>query len=315
LAAFRPTRPPPGRLLRLGVVLDARNPAARLVEISRMCDRVGIGVIWAEGWSTLSLVAATIERASLGAVLTTGADLRALPATALGRPEAGWGAGMGRGPEVGRGPDVPDAEVERLELTVRDPSPSSLEAVREALGGNVAGRLRPRLAVELGAGADPVPWLGVADDVLLGPGAIEEVTLAAVSLRQVAAEAGRDPATLGVAARLPVSIGRTVAEAQARWEADPVLAALGSPRDGAIFGTLEQCHERVIALAHAGVTDLRCVLPNTADVHDGIAQLTAMTIGTVDKLVPGAPRSPAPPPPPGWGGRPRFPTGSPSRPR
>ena len=302
MAAFRPTRPPPGRLLRLGVVLDTRNPPARLVEISRMCDRVGIGAIWADGWPTLSLVAATVEHASLGVALPAGADLRALPASAL------------RDPEPGRGDPEPrrDPEPGRLELTVGDPSPSSLEAVREALGGTVAGRLRPRLAVALGDGADPVPWLGVADDVLLGPGTVEEVTAAAVSLRQVAAGAGRDPATLGVAARLPVSIGRTVAEAQARWEADPALAALGSPPDAAIFGTLEQCHERVIALAHAGVTDLRCVLPNTDDVHDGIAQLTAMTIGTVDKLVPGAPRSPAPPPPPGWGGRPRFPTGSPS---
>ena len=60
------------------------------------------------------------------------------------------------------------------------------------------------------------------------------------------------------------------------------------------------------ALAHAGVTDLRCVLPNAPDVHDVIAQVTAMTVGTVEKLAPGAPRSPAPPPPEGWGGRSRF---------
>jgi hypothetical protein len=79
-----------------------------------------------------------------------------------------------------------------------------------------------------------------------------------------------------------------------------------------VFGTLEQCHERVIALAHAGVTDLRCVLPNAADVHDVIAQVTAMSIGTVDQLAPGSPRSPAPPPPEGWGGRPRFPSDPPA---
>jgi hypothetical protein len=78
-----------------------------------------------------------------------------------------------------------------------------------------------------------------------------------------------------------------------------------------VFGTLEQCHERVITLAHAGVTDLRCVLPNAPDVHDVIAQATAMTVGTVAKLAPGAPRSPAPPPPEGWGGRSRFPRPSP----
>ena len=89
--------------------------------------------------------------------------------------------------------------------------------------------------------------------------------------------------------------------------AEPAFAALGPPTLAGVFGTLEQCHERVIALAHAGVTDLRCVLPNAPDIHDVIAQATAMTVGTVAKLAPGAPRSPAPPPPEGWGGRSRFP--------
>ena len=73
--------------------------------------------------------------------------------------------------------------------------------------------------------------------------------------------------------------------------------------DIGIFGTLEQCQERVQELAHAGVTDLRCVVPNSADVHDVIAQLTAIAVGTVDVFVPGAPRSKAPEPPPSWGGR------------
>jgi alkanesulfonate monooxygenase SsuD/methylene tetrahydromethanopterin reductase-like flavin-dependent oxidoreductase (luciferase family) len=129
----------------------------------------------------------------------------------------------------------------------------------------------------------------------------------ASALRAAFGRAGRDPASLGVAVRLPVSIGRTVAEATARWDAEPAFAALGPPARAGVFGTLEQCHERVIALAHAGVTDLRCVLPNAPDVHDVIAQATAMTVGTVAKLVPGAPRSEPPPPPEGWGGRSRFP--------
>ena len=74
-----------------------------------------------------------------------------------------------------------------------------------------------------------------------------------------------------------------------------------------MFGTLEQGHERVIALAHAGVTDLRCVLPDAPDVHDVIAQATAMTVGTVAKLGARRPALGAPPPPEGWGGRSRFP--------
>ena len=43
----------------------------------------------------------------------------------------------------------------------------------------------------------------------------------------------------------------------------------------------------MIALAHAGITDLRCVLPNAPDVHDVIAQLTAIAVGTTDVLRPG----------------------------
>jgi hypothetical protein len=290
VTTLRPTVPPPGRLVRLGVVLDPRNPAGRLVEIGGMCDRVGIGALWSGEWRVLELLVPVVGRAHLGLVLGTGAGLGEALAAADHL-------------EITR-----RAAVERLEVTVRDAAASSLEAVREAVGS----RSSPRLAVEVADDREVAAWLEVVDDVLLAAGSVDQVAGAALALRQMAAGVGRDPASLGIAARLPVSVGRTATEARARWEAEPAFAALGPPQDAAVFGTLEQCHERVIALAHAGVTDLRCVLPNTADVHDVIAQLTAMTVGTVDKLVPGAPRSPAPPPPPGWGGRPRFPTGSPS---
>jgi hypothetical protein len=66
-------------------------------------------------------------------------------------------------------------------------------------------------------------------------------------------------------------------------------------------------HDRVIELAQAGATELRCLLPNAIDVHDVIAQLTAVTIGSADELVPGAPRTRVREPPTGWGGRSRFP--------
>ncbi len=73
---------------------------------------------------------------------------------------------------------------------------------------------------------------------------------------------------------VPVSIGRTTAEANARAEADPAFRDVGDPRDVGVFGTLEQCQERVIELAHAGVSDLRCVVPNAPDMPDVLAQLT-----------------------------------------
>jgi hypothetical protein len=76
-----------------------------------------------------------------------------------------------------------------------------------------------------------------------------------------------------------------------------MCSRLGEPERAAVFGTLERCHESVIGLAHAGVTELRRLLPDTIDVHDVIAQVTALSVGTVEKLAPGAPRSPAPAPP------------------
>src|SRR6266545_1649637 len=89
----RPTVAPPGRLVRLGVVLDTRNPIERLVEVARMCDRAGIGALWVEdpseeplrevqasaggarmdAWTALALLAGEVRRARIGAVLDAGA--------------------------------------------------------------------------------------------------------------------------------------------------------------------------------------------------------------------------------------------------
>jgi hypothetical protein len=176
----------------------------------------------------------------------------------------------------------------------------------------LAARLRAdgpaaRLSATAGSLEDIRPLLSIVDDVVLPAWQFEDLETIADEARAEAAEIGRDPATLGVAAILPVSIGRTGAEAEVRANADARFRVLGHPRDIGLFGTLEECQDRVIALAHAGITDLRCILPQAPDVHDVIAQLTAVTIGTTDVLVPGSLRSPAPPPPEGWGGRPEQP--------
>ncbi len=78
MTALSPTVPPPGRLVRLGVVLDAGNPSGRLIQIGGMCDRVGIGAIWADEWRVLALLAPVVERAHLGLALGAGADLAEL---------------------------------------------------------------------------------------------------------------------------------------------------------------------------------------------------------------------------------------------
>jgi hypothetical protein len=96
---------------------------------------------------------------------------------------------------------------------------------------------------------------------------------------------------------VPVSIGRTPAEAAARAELDPGLAAYGDLVGDGLYGTLETAQARVVAMAHSGVTDLRCALPDVPDVHDVVAQLTAAVVGTLATHRPDAPRSPDPPPP------------------
>jgi alkanesulfonate monooxygenase SsuD/methylene tetrahydromethanopterin reductase-like flavin-dependent oxidoreductase (luciferase family) len=293
MAAFQPTLAPPGRLVRLGVVLDARSPGERLAEVARMCDRAGIGAVWMDDSAPpggppaipldgLRSLAPVVARAHLGAVLAGDQPL----------------------------PPLDGLPTDRLELTFLDAAP------RAAVDRLADASPRPTVAVAVGdperLGREELAWLAeVADDLLVAAADVDRVAEQARALREALALAGRDPASLGVAARLPVSIGRTVAEAAARWDAEPAFAALGPPTQAGVFGTLEQCHDRVIALAHAGVTDLRCVLPAAPDIHDVIAQATAMTVGTVATLAPGAPRSPDPPPPEGWGGRSRFPRPSP----
>jgi alkanesulfonate monooxygenase SsuD/methylene tetrahydromethanopterin reductase-like flavin-dependent oxidoreductase (luciferase family) len=298
MAAFRPTLAPPGRLVRLGVVLDPRGPGERRGEVARMCDRAGIGAVWVDDSAPsgpppaspdplagLRELASVVVRARLGAMLAGGGPL----------------------------PGLDGLPADRLELTLLG---NARPEADQLLASFEDDRPRPTLAVEVGdperLGRERLEWLaGVADDVLVAAADVDRVAEQARALREAFGLAGRDPASLGVAVRLPVSIGRTVAEAAARWDAEPAFAALGPPAQAGVFGTLEHCHERVIALAHAGVTDLRCVLPNAPDIHDVIAQATAMTVGTLAQLAPGAPRSPAPPPPEGWGGRSRFPRPSP----
>lgn len=73
---------------------------------------------------------------------------------------------------------------------------------------------------------------------------------------------------------IAVSIGRTRVEAAARAAMDARLA--GFDESLRAVGSLEDCQAIVAKLAAEGVTDLRCVLPDTPDVHDVLAQLTAI---------------------------------------
>ena len=277
MTPFDPTRAPAGRLARLGVVIDPAEPSA--VAIARFADLAGIDVVWVASLGTeggsladASVVATAILRARLGAIVATG------------------------------GP--PPAFANEITVDAGDETLNLARRLRDDAGGSAE---RPRFAAVAESQAEIAALLAVVDDIVLPAWRFPDLETAADEARAQAQEAGRDPATLGVAALVPVSIGRTSTEAEARADRDPRFARLGHPRDVGIFGTLEDCQDRVITLAHAGISDLRCILPAAPDVHDVIAQLTAVTIGTTDVLRPGSLRSPAPPPPEGWGGRPEQP--------
>lgn len=275
---FDPTQPPPGRLARLGVIVDLRDPHASAT--ARLCDRAGIDIVWFGG------PGAVVIDGSGDASDDAPADGASVEAS-VGRARVGWYVDRsGAIPEAATDAWWPGEDAEALPLP------------------DGAGLRRSATLDDL---ANLPAVLSIVDDVVLLAWLFSDLEAAADEVRAEAAEAGRDPATLGVAAVVPVSIGRTEAEASARADGDPVFDATGHPREVGIFGTLEECQDRVIALAHAGITDLRCILPSALDIHDVIAQLTAITIGTTDVLIPGSLRSPAPPPPDGWGGRPDVP--------
>jgi alkanesulfonate monooxygenase SsuD/methylene tetrahydromethanopterin reductase-like flavin-dependent oxidoreductase (luciferase family) len=303
-----------------------------------MCDGAGIDALWVrdhlaagdgeprlEAWTALTLVGMAASRPRIGALLnvafrppgTLAAMAGTLDAAVGGRLELGLSPGWIERETLSFGFDFPGPEVrarrlERYATILRellsgqalsvggseDAAPAELGVASPQAGG-------PSLSVEAISPQQMDVAVSVADDVLIPAAAVKDVTEAVGQIRRACERGERDPGTLGIALEAPVSIGRTVAEAQARAESEALFETVGPPSDVGVFGTLEQCQERVIELAHAGVTDLRCVLPNSPDVHDVIAQLTAMVIGTVDVLSPGAPKSKSPDPPPTWGGRSR----------
>jgi alkanesulfonate monooxygenase SsuD/methylene tetrahydromethanopterin reductase-like flavin-dependent oxidoreductase (luciferase family) len=286
---FRPTLPPPGRLVRLGLILDTRNDPSRLSETARMCDGASIDAVWLEdrlvgehdvapkdALTALSTVADDVRRARLGAMLDPAFRLpEDLAATVRSLDDALGG---------------------RLELSFTAGYDDYVAIVRGLLD-------RAKLAI-VGSTAPAFDVAArVADDVVLPPSDPIGAARLVDQLRTACDRNDRDAATIGVAMVVPVSIGRTTAEASARADADPLFRNIGDPREVGVFGTLEQCQERVIELAHAGVSDLRCMVPNAPDMPDVLAQLTAIAIGTVDVLTPGSPRSKSPDPPQGWGGR------------
>ncbi|HEX8858157.1 MAG TPA: hypothetical protein VGC06_03510, partial [Actinomycetes bacterium] len=213
--APRPTAAPPGRLVRLGVVLDTRNPVERLLDVARMCDRAGIGALWVEdageppgpagggaarldGWTALALLAGEVRRARVGALL----DAAEWAPERLARMAATLGVRTGGRLELTLRADGARllAFREALAATtvpaVLAPSgggdgPAIVPAAGPAFGGVALPAVPPTLAVELAAGELAPEVLVAVDDVLLPLDPPAATVAAAVAVRRVAAAAGR----------------------------------------------------------------------------------------------------------------------------
>lgn len=333
MQAFRPVVSPPGRLVRLGLVLDPRNDARQTMRIAQMAERAGLRSLWVndrlvtadgsermEAWTMLSIAAMFTESIRVGAMFT--ASLRAAQSLAAmigsmdrvvdGRLEMGAATGW-YGPEhTGLGIGFPEAS-KRIEqtgvfaetlsaLTRGDPlfeGGSTLGVVSPQAGG-------PPLTMEVRGERQLEIALRVADNILLPSRPVSEIHSMIETARAASERVDRDPESLGFAVQLPVSVGRTNAESDVRVEIDDLLAQMNTRVTG-IQGDLEHCQDIMIELAHLGVGEVRCVLPHVPDIDDVIAQLSATVVGTTDVLKPGTPRSQAPSPPPGWGGPPKPP--------
>jgi alkanesulfonate monooxygenase SsuD/methylene tetrahydromethanopterin reductase-like flavin-dependent oxidoreductase (luciferase family) len=272
-----------------------------------MCDRAGIDVLWArdsvmasdgiprnDAWTALTIAAIDCQRARLGAVLA--ASLRAPTLVAA----------MAR---------TLNAIIDgRLEVGISSREESLEGYVSELSDALRATEAPPIILVEAATPREARVAASLADNILIPAGAMTDAALAVAEVIKACAAVGRDPGTLGIAVELPVSIGRTSAEALARAEAEPLFRQLVQRTPLGVIGRLEECQDRVIELAHAGITDLQCILPNVPDIHDVIAQLTAMVVGNRQALTPGSPRSKSPDPPEAWGGRydPSHPVGDPT---
>jgi hypothetical protein len=279
------------------VVLDLHIGVEGLRQIGRICELARIDAVWAydrlaadnaaEAIAALTVVGDVTRELALGLALDSERRAPQSNLSLIGGLAGGAAAG-------------------RLELTLRA-APSSAELAPE-LRDRI--KLGLRLAELTSAQCELAAQL--ADDAVVSAAALggtRGVGGVVEAVRTACRSAGRDPASLGIALEVPVSVGRTTAEAFARAASEPSFADsyVGKPADVGLFGTLEQCQAAVVELAHAGVTELRCWLPNTPDLPDVIAQLTAAVVGRLDVLRPSAPRSRDPDPPAGWGGRPRFP--------
>jgi alkanesulfonate monooxygenase SsuD/methylene tetrahydromethanopterin reductase-like flavin-dependent oxidoreductase (luciferase family) len=315
-------------LVRLALVLDPRNGPQQTVRIAQMAERAGLQALWIndrlvtadrisrmEAWTMLSIAAFYTSSIRVGVMFTAGlrtpqavaAMVGSMDTIVEGRLEIGVAAGWYDREFLGLGLPFPDA-ANRIRQMADFTRTLAVLARGDSVadGGPVLGVTSPQpggpaITMEARGRLQLAAAIEMADNVLLPMHPLRELGAVVDTARAAAEEAGRDPQSLGFAVQLPVSVGRTDAESDVRVEIDDLLAQVDTRTFG-VHGKLEHCQDIMIELAHLGIGEVRCVLPNVPDIDDVIAQLTATGVGTTDVLRPGTARSAAPDPPPGWGG-------------
>jgi alkanesulfonate monooxygenase SsuD/methylene tetrahydromethanopterin reductase-like flavin-dependent oxidoreductase (luciferase family) len=310
------------------LVLDRRNDPTRVLRISQMAERAGLDSLWVtdgiiapdgaarlEPWTALSIAAMYTKTIRVGLMASAGLRDAAVLGAMAGSLDSVLGGRLELGvvppwyaPEMASfGLEFPEAtariaETRRFVAVVRDvvtgrpleSGASSIGVVSPQPGG-------PPITMEGRGERQMQAAVDLADCVLLPTRPLAELADLVAMGRAMCADAGREPDSLSYAAQLPVSVGRTQAESDVRVEIDDLMAQMNTRATG-LHGTLEQCQDLIVELAHMGIADVRCIVPNVADIDDVIAQLSATAVGTKEMLRPGVARSVAPAPPPGWGG-------------
>jgi len=232
-------------LLGLGVTLHPAHDDARRHELARLAVRLGYREVWLAA-PAVPLVTDLAALAEAAAPAALGLAVPDLTAEAAEALHAAF-------PDLLLGADRPDS------------------AVTAAAPGRVRHRFAGR--VEAGAG-------GVVVDAETRE-ELARLVAAAVAARTAA---GLTPAACPVVAEVPVAIGRTMQEAEARAARDPRFARDRQVRDRGLFGTYEHGQEQVLALARAGADLLLVTLADELDVADLLAQVRALVVGATPVL-------------------------------
>jgi alkanesulfonate monooxygenase SsuD/methylene tetrahydromethanopterin reductase-like flavin-dependent oxidoreductase (luciferase family) len=134
---------------------------------------------------------------------------------------------------------------------------------------------------QLMAAAEPA--MLVVDDGSAAVGIVRSNDAAEVQRVRALLDAAEDDRPLIVA--VPISIGRTLNEAEARADRDPRFTDGRHPRVCGVFGTFEQAQEQVLELARAGAEVLLVTVPDEEDVADVLAQVRALVVGATPALL------------------------------